>query len=74
MKTLEDIKNEIKKYRSNFNEKLLEKAYYFAQKKHEGQVRKSGEPFFSHPTEVAFILAQKKMDTETIAAGLLHDV
>lgn len=74
MKTLEDIKNEIGKYRNNFNENILEKAYYFAQKKHEGQVRKSGEPFFSHPTEVAFILAQKKMDTETIAAGLLHDV
>ncbi len=74
MKTLKEIKNEIRKYRSNFNEKLLEKAYYFAKKKHEGQIRKSGEPFFIHPTEVAFILAQRKMDTETIAAGLLHDV
>jgi len=74
LKTLDEIKEEIRKHRKNFDEKLIEKAYHFAQKKHEGQFRKSGEPFFSHPTEVAYILAQRKMDTETIAAGLLHDV
>lgn len=53
---------------------LLEDAYHFAQIAHEGQFRSSGEPYFSHPTTVALILASFKMDVETLAAGLLHDV
>lgn len=46
----------------------------FVEKKHEGQYRKSGESYIVHPLEVALILAELNMDTETIMAGLLHDV
>ncbi len=62
---------------SDFSEKettLLRKAYVFAAQAHKGQVRRSGEPYLSHPLEVANMLAEMKMDVTTIAAGLLHDV
>jgi len=52
---------------------LIEKAYLFAQKAHEGQKRKSGEPYFIHVFETAKNLASYGMDTKTIMAGLLHD-
>jgi RelA/SpoT family (p)ppGpp synthetase len=52
---------------------IIERAYYRAEEAHEGQKRKSGEPYFTHCVEVASILADLKMDAETIAAGLLHD-
>jgi GTP pyrophosphokinase len=55
------------------DEELLEKAYNFAQKAHEGQKRLSGEPYFVHPFETAKILAKLGMDKQTIIAGLLHD-
>ena len=53
---------------------VIRKAYDFAVAAHEGQVRLSGEPYITHPMEVAIILAGLKLDTITIAAGLLHDV
>jgi guanosine-3',5'-bis(diphosphate) 3'-pyrophosphohydrolase len=53
---------------------LIEKAYFFAEGAHEGQLRKSEEPYFIHPFETAKILAKLGMDTKTIVAGLLHDV
>jgi guanosine-3',5'-bis(diphosphate) 3'-pyrophosphohydrolase len=52
---------------------LIQKAYIFSAKVHEGQVRLSGEVYLSHPLEVAWILTQMKLDQVTIAAGLLHD-
>ena len=52
---------------------LLKDAFAFAQEKHKGQLRKSGEPFIAHPIEVAIILAGLSMDAETLAAALLHD-
>ena len=52
---------------------MLERAFAFASKAHEGQKRKSGEPFIAHPVEVAIILSDLHMDSETIAAALLHD-
>jgi len=52
---------------------LIEKAYVYSAKVHKGQVRLSGEPYLSHPLEVAGILANMKMDEVSIAAGLLHD-
>ncbi len=53
---------------------IIERAYVFSAKVHEGQVRLSGEPYLSHPMEVAGILADMKLDPVSIAAGLLHDV
>lgn len=53
---------------------IIDRAYVFSAKVHEGQVRLSGEPYLSHPLEVAGILADMNLDTVSIAAGLLHDV
>lgn len=64
----------IEEYNPNCDVELIVKAYNFAEAAHEGQMRKSGERFFSHPVEVAKILIQLQMDSSTIAAGLLHDV
>ncbi len=58
----------------NQKEKLIIKAYNFAERAHEGQKRMSGEPYFNHAFETAKILASLGMDAETIASGLLHDV
>lgn len=52
---------------------LVKKAYEYARKAHEGQLRYSGEPYFTHPAATAKILAEYGMDATTIAAGLLHD-
>jgi GTP pyrophosphokinase len=73
MRSCKEIIEKVREYRTDFNEELIEKAYRFAKEKHEGQFRKSGEPFFAHPAEVAYILADLKMDVPTIVAGLLHD-
>ena len=54
--------------------KVIEKAYNFAKKKHEGQYRKSGEAYIYHPMNVALILTTIYADYETISAGLMHDV
>lgn len=53
---------------------ILDRAYIYSARVHEGQVRLSGEPYLSHPLEVAGILADMKLDAVSIAAGLLHDV
>jgi guanosine-3',5'-bis(diphosphate) 3'-pyrophosphohydrolase len=53
---------------------LLKKAYVFAASAHKGQVRRSGEPYMSHPLEVTNMLLDMKMDMTTLTAGLLHDV
>jgi guanosine-3',5'-bis(diphosphate) 3'-pyrophosphohydrolase len=53
---------------------VLQKAYVFSAKAHRGQVRRSGEPYLSHPLEVANLLADMNMDRTTLVAGLLHDV
>jgi GTP pyrophosphokinase len=67
----------IKLFGDNISKKdqtLIEKAYIFAKKAHEGQKRMSGEPYFSHVVETAKILAKLGMDAKTVAAGLMHDV
>ena len=68
----------LERLRSNENPRLdnalLLRVYEYAQKAHAGQVRESGEPYFTHPCQVATILLDMEMDTATIAAGLLHDV
>ena len=54
--------------------KRIEDAYILAQESHKGQLRKSGEEYIIHPLEVAEILLNLRMDTDTIVAGILHDV
>ncbi len=61
------------KYDPHANEDLLNKAYVFAMKAHGSQKRASGDPYFTHPLEVAGILAGMKLDTATIVTALLHD-
>lgn len=70
-KTLID---EVLKYHPNTDISMIEKAYHIADKAHEGQFRKSGEPYIMHPLCVAIILAELELDKETIVAGILHDV
>ena len=53
---------------------LIGRAYYFANLCHEGQLRKSGEPYIAHPLEIALYLSDLRLDEQTIAASLLHDV
>ena len=53
---------------------LIQKAYYFAEECHRGQMRMSGEPYIAHPLEAANFLAELKLDADTIMAALLHDV
>ena len=69
--------NILEKIASSYSENdiiLLQKAYVFAAQAHKGQVRRSGEPYLSHPLEVTSLLADMKMDSTTLAASLLHDV
>lgn len=73
VKTLEDLLNRIRSYYPNADLKIIEKAYSFSEKAHEGQIRRSGEPYFAHPLSVAAILADLHLDLDTIATGLLHD-
>jgi GTP pyrophosphokinase len=64
----------IKTYNPQVNVALIEKAFEYAKKLHEGQLRLSGEPYIIHPLAVAQTLAEIEQDQATIAAGLLHDV
>lgn len=69
-----DIMDRISAYHPEANLDLVERAYVYSARIHDGQVRLSGEPYLSHPLEVAGLLTQLKLDTISIAAGLLHDV
>ncbi len=53
---------------------VVEDAYHFAAKAHQGQVRKSGEPYLEHPLQTALILAELQLDASSLAAALLHDI
>lgn len=64
----------VRKYHPSADISMIEKAYQTAREAHEGQVRKSGEPYIIHPLCVGIILAELELDKETIVAGLLHDV
>jgi len=64
----------VREYLPSDKVKIIEQAYKFAQKAHEGQLRKSGAPYLEHPLETAMILADLQLDANAIAAALLHDV
>ncbi len=68
-----DLIERVRRYNPNTNEPLLNRAYVYAMKAHGEQKRASGDPYFSHPLEVAAILTDLKLDDATIAAALLHD-
>lgn len=68
-----DLIERVRAYNPNTNEALLNRAYVYAMKAHGDQRRASGDPYFSHPIEVAAILTDLKLDDSTIAAALLHD-
>jgi len=68
-----DLLRKIRSYRPNDDLTLVKKAYDFSLKHHQGQSRASGEPYLVHPLEVATVLAEMRLDTTAIAAGLLHD-
>ena len=70
----EDILDKVESYKPDFDEELLQKAYIFSAREHRGQVRSSGEPYLIHPINVAYILADMRLDETSIAVGLLHDV
>lgn len=72
--TVEALLEEAERYLSAEDIAFLHKAYEFAAKAHRGQYRKSGEPYITHPVEVAGILIGLEMDAMTVAAGFLHDV
>ena len=69
----EDLINKVKNYNKFLNPEKLNKAYDFAIKAHSNQKRASGDPYSVHPIEVANILTDLKLDSATIATGLLHD-
>src|SRR6516225_9760050 len=68
-----DLIERVKRYNPNTSEPLLNRAYVYAMRAHGEQKRASGDPYFSHPLEVAAILTDLKLDDATIAAALLHD-
>ena len=74
MKEQIKLVQKVKNYFPKINVENINKAYNFGKKAHENQTRASGDPFFSHPFEVANILAQMKLDENSIITGLLHDV
>jgi GTP pyrophosphokinase len=71
---IEDILNRMERYRPDLDEDLIRHAYVFGANRHQGQIRRSGEPYFTHPLAVAWILADMELDEETVSAGLLHDL
>ena len=73
MHNSDDLINKVKSYNKFLNPETLSKAYDFALKAHENQKRDEGSPYIIHPVAVADILTELKLDSATIATGLLHD-
>ena len=71
---LTDILDKVKSYHSAADTDLINKAYVYAARMHDGQLRKSGEPYFVHPVSVADVIADMRLDTASVCAALLHDV
>src|SRR3990167_3818882 len=73
MLRLSDIITRVQTYHPNADVDLIKKAYVYSANPHQGQVRKSGEPYLVHPLEVSGLLADMKLDEHAISAGILHD-
>ncbi len=72
--SVEDLIARVRSYHPSADADLLRRAWEFGEKAHQGQKRKSGDPYFIHPASVAQILTELRLDTASICAGLLHDV
>ncbi|UYV37918.1 bifunctional (p)ppGpp synthetase/guanosine-3',5'-bis(diphosphate) 3'-pyrophosphohydrolase [Rhodobacteraceae bacterium D3-12] len=70
---VDDLINKVRTYNPKTNQDMLRAAYEFGRAAHDGQFRHSGEPYFSHPIEVAMILTDQRLDDATIITALLHD-
>ncbi len=68
-----ELVDRVRRYNPHADEELLDRAYVYAMKAHGAQKRASGDPYFSHPLEVAAILTDLKLDDATIVAAVLHD-
>lgn len=74
MVRLTDILEKVKGYHPRADTDLINKAYVYAARMHDGQSRKSGDPYFTHPVAVADIIADMRLDASSVCAALLHDV
>ena len=72
-KAIETLLNILKKSGKKYDFDKIKEAYLYAQQLHDGQFRKSGEPYIYHPISVAEIVADLGLDTDSICAALLHD-
>lgn len=72
--TIEEFADRLKSYLNPEQVNLVRRAYYYAEQAHDGQTRRSGEPYITHPLEVAAILADMHMDHHSLMAAMLHDV
>ncbi|NCO85314.1 MAG: bifunctional (p)ppGpp synthetase/guanosine-3',5'-bis(diphosphate) 3'-pyrophosphohydrolase, partial [Rhodobacterales bacterium] len=73
MTTADDLIALVLTYNPRANQQLIRDAFAFGQDMHDGQMRQSGDPYFSHPVAVAMILAEQQMDDATVITALLHD-
>jgi guanosine-3',5'-bis(diphosphate) 3'-pyrophosphohydrolase len=73
MTTADDLIGLIRAYNPSTNAELITKAYHFCRDMHEGQSRRSGEPYYTHPVAVAVLLADQYLDDASIITALLHD-
>ncbi|MCL2825314.1 MAG: HD domain-containing protein, partial [Polyangiaceae bacterium] len=71
---LEDLLERVLDYQPSADVQLITRAYEFAKEAHAGQKRKSGDPYFTHPVGVAFLVVGLRLDVASIVAALLHDV
>ncbi|MBX3246765.1 MAG: bifunctional (p)ppGpp synthetase/guanosine-3',5'-bis(diphosphate) 3'-pyrophosphohydrolase [Myxococcales bacterium] len=74
MLPLPELVSKVRAYHPQADVELIEKAYRYSERMHEGQKRKSGDPYFIHPTHVAGIITELRLDTSSLCAALLHDV
>jgi len=71
---LDELLQKVSNYHENADLDLIRRAYHYGEWAHREQVRKSGEPYFTHPVRVSGLIADLKLDTASVCAGLLHDV
>ncbi|MFQ3323662.1 MAG: guanosine-3',5'-bis(diphosphate) 3'-pyrophosphohydrolase [Pseudomonadales bacterium] len=74
MQTIDSLADNLRGYLNKEQVKQVCRAYYYAEQAHDGQIRRSGEPYVTHPLAVAFVLAEMQMDHQSLVAALLHDV